>query len=113
MSTEYASISEIAAYCENWAELLESDTESDTEAYKVYCDNTCNVETVDNFRDSFRGYYEDGEEFAAELVGDSVDVDSLPELIRYAIDYLSVWRDLSPYFWGARTSNGLAIFSAH
>lgn len=106
LSREYASISEIAAYCENWAEL----EDSDTDAYEVFCENTSTVETIDDFRESFSGYYKDEEEFAAEYVEEFVDFDSLPELIRYAIDCSSVWRDLSSDFWKVRTGQGLAIF---
>jgi antirestriction protein len=49
---------------------------------------------VEEFAEAYRGTYDYAWEFAYEFIHESVDVDSLPDLIRHNIDYKGAWEEL-------------------
>ena len=69
----------------------------DPDAWAAYVDNMgADYATVDGFEESFRGFYESGEDYAAELMEDihGETLANLPDVLRYRIDWAGVWRDL-------------------
>lgn len=65
------------------------------EAWAAYVENIgAEYATPDGFEEAFCGFYDSGEDYAQELIEDTCDLDSLPDVIRYRIDYAGIWRDL-------------------
>ena len=60
------------------------------------------------FRDAYAGEYDDLTEYAAEIVEQTIDLDKLPQIIRYHIDYGGIARDLS--YEGYRCYNGYVFY---
>ena len=67
----------------------------DPEAWAAFVDNFGTSATLDDFEDSFAGFYTSGEDFAEELVSDCHNLEALPDVLRWHIDWAGIWRDLT------------------
>ncbi len=65
-------------------------------------------EAADLFRDAYIGEYETVAHYACEVVSQCCDIDNLPRILRYHIDYDGIARDmqLEGSIWIASARNG-------
>jgi len=81
--------SDVPAELWDWLEL----DEEDRELLAVYRDHVTDDATIDQARDAFYGKYDTEADWAASYWEDSGLLDSIPEALRYYIDYESYARD--------------------
>ena len=76
------------------------DYDIDIEAFIGYCDNhhispgDC-VDVIDEFYEAYVGQFDDWADFARQMFGDIYDLDSIPDILRNAIDWHAVAASLS------------------
>lgn len=96
IKSEYPALSDIAAI----AEALDSDSEHERAGFRYLVselgysieDGAKQAEDVMIFQSDS---WDLAKAYAEEYVGETIDLESLPELIRYNIDYESIGRDLT------------------
>ena len=99
-STEWPDLADLAQY----AATLEDVGESNTEAYRLACENESEVITEDAFSETYCGRYESGEDYAQQFHDDcSTDLGPLASYI----DWERVWRDCTYQdHWEERAADG-------
>lgn len=108
----FYSESSVPAELWDWLELDEDDRNI-LEAYQNCMDETA---TIEDARDAYCGKYDSEEDFAAEWFEEIGDLKSVPDFLRYHIDWEGVARDLSigGDFMFHRDDNGdVYVFRGH
>jgi len=97
------------------AAMVELD-ESEREAFRAFLDNTgdsASADTLEAFRDAYRGCYSCGADYAAELADELGAVPADVSWPLSCIDWDAAWRELElgGDNWSHRGSHGLHVFS--
>ena len=108
LAGEWLDIDQLADFAETVQEL----GADDLEAYRLFCANTRQLESVDDFRESYRGAHDTCWEFAYDLAEEQGLIpDTWPGS---CIDWERAWRDLQDKYWAAREENGpVHIFASY
>ena len=106
---EWPSLESLAEF----AEVVTSLDSDEAAAYRVACNNEHTVIDEDSFRDSFCGIWGRPEKYAEQLAEDCGDLANVPSYLISAIDWESVWVDMScgSYWAEYIDGEGYAVFS--